>query len=237
MKQPSTIAIDGPAASGKTTLARRLAAQMSYLFFDTGLLYRAITLAALNRGVSIDDESAVSQLAHLLKVDVQMSSDPAIGTTVWVENDDVTAHLRTADVDANVSAVAANAGVRAAMIAQQKRIGERGDVVMVGRDIGTVVMPDADLKIYLDASPEARAERRLIDYQRAGRDVSYDKILDETRKRDAVDSGRAVAPLKPASDAIVLDSTNYSLDEVFALALDLVANWSNQAAETANHER
>lgn len=225
MTRPSIIAIDGPAASGKTTLARQLADALGYLYFDTGLMYRAVTLSALQQGISIQDEVAVTALAESLELDVQrcVPSDRTPSRLI-MNGKDVTARLRSAQVDANVSAVSAYPGVRTAMTAQQRRIGERGQVVMVGRDIGTVVFPHADLKVYLDASVEERARRRWQDYKDEGNSDSYDDVLAAMRRRDTYDSQRSVAPLRAADDAIIIDTTEMLpelvLENVLALVME-----------------
>jgi cytidylate kinase len=223
MSLPSTIAIDGPAASGKTTLARALARRLGYLYFDTGVMYRAVTLAALERGIDILDEAAVVALADKVEIDVKPpTADDGRPYTVYLDGKDVTWELRSAEVDANVSIPSAYAGVREALTRQQRRIGERGRVVMAGRDIGTVVLPGADLKIYLDASHEERARRRWRECQANGRDDAYEDILASMRKRDELDSQRAVAPLKPAEDAIVYDTTDVDAQGVMAHFLRLL---------------
>ncbi len=223
MTRPSIIAIDGPAASGKTTLARQLADALGYLYFDTGLMYRAVTLAALERSIPIQDEAAVSALAESLLIDVRRSGlTERYPSTLYLNGRDVTAKLRSAQIDANVSAVSANPGVRAEMTWQQRRIGERGNVVMVGRDIGTVVFPRADLKVYLDASVEERARRRWQDYKDDGGLNTYEDILSAMRRRDSIDSQREVAPLRAAEDAVILDTTGMSPEDVLARVLGLV---------------
>ncbi len=224
---PSTIAIDGPAASGKSTIGHALAQRLGYLYFDTGVVYRAVTWLALSRGVSIGDEAAVASLARSVPIDVQVPADPTDGrlATVLAGSEDVTWAVRQPQVDANVSAVSAYASVREALKAQQRRIGHAGRVVMVGRDIGTVIMPDADLKIYLDASPTERARRRCEEDRSRGLAVSYEEILAAMRKRDAYDSGRSTAPLRPAADAQIVDSTRLSVTEVLDVILALVAQW------------
>ena len=217
MTFPSKIALDGPAASGKTTVGELLARKLGYLLFDTGIMYRAATLAALQRGVDIDDEQTVTKLSEQLEIDVRPPTvDDGRLYTVLVDGQDVTFELRHPEVDAHVSTVSAYAGVRKAMTEQQRRIGERGRVVMVGRDIGTVVMPDADLKIYLDASPEERARRRLRDSRARGDEMPYEEVLANVLLRDRIDSGRKTAPLRKASDALVIDSTNMTVAEVLA---------------------
>jgi cytidylate kinase len=223
MSLPKTITIDGPAASGKSTLGKRLADELNYLFFDTGVMYRAITWVALQRGLDLNDETALTHLAQEIEIDVQpCSKNDGRSTDILVDSQDVTWEIRRPEVDANVSLVSAYPGVRRALTAQQRRIGMRGRVVMVGRDIGTVVLPDADLKIYLDASVEERARRRYEELIQRGEAANYEKILEAMRKRDQYDSTRAIAPLKPAEDAIILDSDHLDSDQVFKLARLLV---------------
>jgi cytidylate kinase len=216
------IAIDGPAASGKSTLARRLASELGFLYFDTGVMYRAVTLEALVRKVGIKDEQAVTKLANDLDIDVLADMDSRLGYKVLVNGKDVTERLRETQVDKNVSAVSAYPGVRRAMTARQRQIGMRGAVVMVGRDIGTVVLPDADLKIYVDASVEARASRRHAELLEAGSEPPYSKILNELKRRDEIDSGREVAPLMKADDAVVLDNSSLSIEETLDHALRIL---------------
>lgn len=219
---PSIIAIDGPAASGKSTIGKRLADALDYLFFDTGVMYRAVTWLALQRGLEISDETAVTTLAESVPIDVQPPSQAdGRACDVLVEGQDITWETRRPEVDANVSAVSAYAGVRRALSSQQRRIGQRGRVVMVGRDIGTVVLPEADLKIYLDASAEKRARRRYDEIIARGESSDYNEILAKVIERDRIDSTRAVAPLKAAEDALVLDSDNLTADEVFQQTLAL----------------
>jgi len=213
---PSIIAIDGPAASGKSTLGHRLADELGYLFFDTGVMYRAVTWLALQRGVDMNDEAAVTRLAETTQIDVAPSSqDDGRACDVLADGADITWETRRPEVDANVSVVSAYAGVRQALSAQQRRIGLRGKVVMVGRDIGTVVLPEADLKVYLDATAEERARRRHDEVRARGGNPDYQEILDKVIQRDHIDSTRAVAPLRPAEDAVLLDSDKLDADEVF----------------------
>lgn len=213
---PSIIAIDGPAASGKSTIGKRLADVLGYLFFDTGLMYRAITWLALQRGLRLDDETAITSLAQTVPIEVQPPSRAdGRACDVIVEGVDITWKTRRPEVDANVSAVSAYPGVRGALSAQQRRIGQRGRVVMVGRDIGTVVLPEADLKIYLDASAEERARRRYDEMIARGERAEYNEILAKVIERDRIDSTRDIAPLKAASDAIVVNSDDLNAEEVF----------------------
>jgi len=220
---PSVIAIDGPAASGKSTIGLRLAEALGYIFFDTGVMYRAITFLALERDIDIHDEAAVTTLAEETQIDVAPASKPdGRACDVLVGGRDITWETRTRKVDENVSIVAAYAGVRKALSRQQRRIGQRGRIVMVGRDIGTVVLPDADLKIYLDATAEERARRRYDEIVARGGSPDYDAILKRVVERDHIDSTRDVAPLKAAEDAVVLDSDKLTADEVFEQILALV---------------
>lgn len=217
----SIIAIDGPAASGKSTLGLKLASELGYLFFDTGVMYRAITWIALDHNIDITNEEAVTALAENSPIDVAPASkSDGRGCDVFVAGRDITWETRLPEVDANVSVVSAYAGVRAALSQQQRRIGQRGKVVMVGRDIGTVVLPEADLKIYLDASAEERAKRRFDEMVARGAKVDYDNILAKVIERDRIDSTRDVAPLKAADDAIVVDSDKMNVNEVFKKVLN-----------------
>ncbi len=219
---PSIIALDGPAASGKSTLARRLADSLGYLFFDTGIMYRAITWIALERKLDLGDEAAVTSLAQTAQIDIRPpSKDDGRACDVLIADKDVTWDMRGGNVDANVSVVSAYAGVRKALSDQQRRIGLRGRVVMVGRDIGTVVLPEADIKIYLDASAEERAKRRYDELIARGEQADYAEILRKVIERDRIDSTRAVAPLRPADDAIIVDSDKMDADQVFKHVLEL----------------
>ncbi len=213
---PNIIAIDGPAASGKSTLGLRLADCLGYLFFDTGVMYRAVTWLVLQRGVDIQSEAAVNMLAEISVIDVTAASKEDGRTSdVLADGVDVTWETRRPEVDANVSIVSAYAGVRKALSLQQRRIGLRGGVVMVGRDIGTVVLPEADLKVYLDASAEVRARRRYDEIIARGEQADYEQILAGVRRRDEIDSTRAVAPLRAAEDAVIVDSDHMDADQVF----------------------
>lgn len=216
------IAIDGPAASGKSTLGFRLAESLGYLYFDTGLMYRAVTWLGLQRGIDLRDEAAVTRLAEDVPIEVSPASfEDGRSCDIVVDGQDITWDIRKPEVDANVSVVAAYPGVRSALTLQQRRIGLRGRVVMVGRDIGTVVLPDADVKIYLDASAEERARRRYEEILQRGGSANFDEILAKVNERDRIDSTRDVAPLKPAEDAILIDSDKLNADQVFQKALSL----------------
>jgi CMP/dCMP kinase len=217
------IAIDGPAASGKSTLGHKLAQVMGYLYFDTGVMYRAITWLALAQGLDISDEVAITKLAENTKIDIRPPSiQDGRAYDVIINKQDTTWDIRRPEVDGNVSPVSAYAGVRKALTAQQRRIGLRGNVVMVGRDIGTVVLPKADLKIYLDASVEERARRRYEELRQRGEPADYNVILQAMRKRDQIDSNRKVAPLRPAKDAHILCSDGLDADQVLELVKAMV---------------
>jgi cytidylate kinase len=218
-----TIAIDGPAGAGKSTLGLGLARHLGFLYFDTGVTYRAVALAVLRRGIAPEDEAAVSALAEGLHIEVlPPRPDDDQPYLVHLDGQDVTRALRNPEVDAVVSIVAAFPRVRRAMVAQQRRIASGQQAVVVGRDIGTVVMPDADLKIYLDASLEARAARRHLELTQRNVASCYSDVLEGLRRRDRLDSSRADSPLRPAHDAVILDSTELSAEVTLAQAIALV---------------
>ncbi len=220
---PNIITIDGPAASGKSTLGHKLAQALGYLYFDTGVMYRAVTWLALQEGIEISNEAAITHLAETARIDVRPPSViDGRAYDVLVDGKDITWEIRQPAVEANVSPVSAYPGVRNALSTQQRRIGQRGKVVMVGRDIGTVVLPDAELKIYLDASAEERARRRYKELRGRGEPADYEQILQAMRRRDQIDSQRKVAPLRPADDAHILCSDGLNIEQVFERAKALV---------------
>jgi len=223
MSIPNTIAIDGPASSGKSTLGALLADYLGYLYFDTGVMYRAVTLAALQRGVEISDEAGVGELAEQICIDVRPPSvNDGRDYDVLLDGEDVTWEIRRDEVNANVSPVSTYAAVREAMTAQQRRIAKENKVVMVGRDIGTVVMPNAGLKIFLDASLSVRAHRRYQELVERGEETDYDAVLKSLKNRDDIDSNRKIAPLKPAEDAVIINADCLSIQEVFERAKELI---------------
>lgn len=224
--KPRIIAIDGPAASGKSTLAKRLSEELGYLYFDTGVMYRAITWAVLDKGIDPNDIDQVVFLAETSLIDVlPPSKDDGRDSDVKLNGEDITWEIRKPDVDANVSVISAYPGVRSALTTQQQRIGQRGNVVMVGRDIGTVVLPDADLKIFLEASAEERARRRHLEMLNRGVKVTYRHILDMMKMRDRIDSTRDIAPLRAADDALVVDSDTLSIEQVYNEVIRIVNQW------------
>lgn len=219
----SIITLDGPASSGKSTVGNMLAGRLNYLFFDTGVMYRAVTLAALLRQLDLNDEAVISDLAAKTKIEVYPPHfNDGRQCTVLLNGEDVTWAIRAPEVDANVSVVSAYPKVRQILTDEMRVIGKRGRVIMVGRDIGTVVLPDAELKIYLDASPESRAERRHAELVARGIEKPLDEILAAIRKRDKFDSSRVTAPLKPADDAKIVDTTGLSVGQVVSKLMDLV---------------
>ena len=224
-----TIALDGPAASGKSTVAAILAERFGYLYFDTGVMYRAVTREAIDRGVAIGDEDAVTHLAEELVIQV-LAPSKADGRqcTVLADGRDITWGIREPDVTVGVSPVSAYPGVREALTRQQRRIGAPGAVVMVGRDIGTVVLPEAQIKIYLDATPEERAMRRLRQDAERGKRSDFAQVLADIRRRDRIDSTREAAPLRAADDAIIVDSTDMTIDEVVKTILRVVRDKAPQ---------
>lgn len=209
------IAIDGPAAAGKSTVARELAEELEILLFDTGALYRAVTLKALAKETDLDDEKAVAKVSRKAKIKLKPpSAEDGRAADVMLDGEDVTWTIRQPEVDANVSKVAAYPTVRETLLSVQRENADGHAVVMVGRDIGTVVTPDAGTKIYLDASVEERARRRFQDMRRQGESMEYFSVLEELRERDFKDSTRIVAPLKAADDAIRIRTDGLDVEEI-----------------------
>jgi cytidylate kinase len=225
MGLPTTIAIDGPASSGKSTLGKMLAEYLGYLYFDTGTMYRAVTYAALQRGIPIEDECLITNLAEQSNIDVKPASkNDGRSYDVQIDGQDVTWEIRQTDVDANVSFVSAYPGVRRALTQKQRRIGYEGKVVMVGRDIGTIVLPEAEIKFYLDASVEERARRRYNELKARGILVDFESIQASIRERDRIDSTREVAPLKISEDAIVIDTDKLDIKQAFEKMVSVIEN-------------
>jgi cytidylate kinase len=228
--QKLIIAIDGPVGSGKSTLARRVAELMAYVYIDTGAMYRALALKALRNQMAFDgdggDDDALVALAQRTSIDLRADG----GTQrVLLDQEDVTAAIRTPEVSQAASKIAVNAGVRHVLVAEQRRAGERGGVVMEGRDIGSVVFPDARLKIFLTASPETRAERRWREHEQKGDAIDLQKTLDEIHERDQRDKMRSTSPLVKAPDAVVVDSTAMEPEEVARLVVMLAQDGTARA--------
>ncbi len=210
-KNGLVIAIDGPSGAGKSTVARRLAERLAYIYIDTGAMYRAIGWKAKREGIDPADETKLSELCSRTEVSIKKdNSDPRF----FVDGIDVSGEIRTPEMGMMASAVSKSRAVRARLLTLQRDLGGHGGVVMDGRDIGTVVFPDADVKIYLDASTAERGKRRYLELEAKGMKVDRDRITREIEERDRQDSGRALAPLKKADDAILIDSSAMSIEEV-----------------------
>jgi cytidylate kinase len=227
------IAIDGPVGSGKSTLARRVAALMGYLYIDTGAMYRSVALKAHQRGISLDASDQLAALAGETRIDLRQQAGAPEGTQqVLLDGKDVTALIRTPEVAQAASKVALVPGVRKVLVAEQRRAGEQGGVVMEGRDIGSVVFPEAQLKIFLTASPEVRAERRWREHQQKGDSIDLARTLEEIRERDRRDLNRTTSPLIRAKDAVVVDSTAMEPEEVARLVVMLAKEQTSANAPT-----
>lgn len=220
-----TIALDGPAASGKSSVGRRLAERLGMRCFDTGLLYRALTAAALRAGVAPEDEAGLAALVTAGPIVIEPVPGSATDLRVAIGAAEPAEALHGPAIDARVSAVSRHAALRAALLPPQRGVAARHRVVMLGRDIGTVVLPEADLKIYLDASAEARARRRFRERLARGEPAVYAEVLAATRERDARDAGRAVAPLARAADAVVVDTDPCDLEAVVEHLVALARRW------------
>ena len=215
MPNPATIAIDGPVAVGKSAIGSLLAQRLGYRFLDTGAMYRALTWLALELGIDLEDEKALEELA--LGANIELAAE-----AVMVAGRDVTGDIRGEEVERGVSLVAKVAGVRRALVAKQQQLAQGGQVVMAGRDIGTVVLPHAELKLYLAASPEERARRRHLESVQRGEKAHYEQVLAELKRRDKIDSERALAPLQPAPDAKVIDTDGLNIEQVLAEIMGII---------------
>lgn len=220
-----TIAIDGPAGSGKSTVARRAAAMLGYLYLDSGAMYRAVALKALERKIPLENEEQLTALARETHIELRAptAEQEAAGlkNRVFLDGREVTQEIRTAEVAQAASRLATVAGVREVLVAEQQRAGEGGGVVMEGRDIGTVVFPNAELKIFLDASAETRAQRRWKEHQEKGDNITVLEVLQEVRERDKRDRERKVSPLVRAKDAVLVDNTAMGIEETARLIVFL----------------
>ncbi|MCL2882606.1 MAG: (d)CMP kinase [Coriobacteriia bacterium] len=219
------IAIDGPAGSGKSTVARRIAELLGFHYLDTGAMYRAVTVAALKRGIGLEDESALAGLARAVRIDFGYRPGEALPSQVLIDGEDVTRAIRLPATDEGVSRVASLPEVRSALVAQQCALAAQADTVVEGRDIGTVVFPDAELKVFLTADPKVRARRRIEQNEAhdIGGELDRRSAYEALLARDEADSNRAYSPLAAAPDARVLDTTDLTLDEVIARILTWTA--------------
>ena len=216
-QQTMQITIDGPAGAGKSTVAKCIAKRLNLFYVDTGAMYRAIAYKALQSDISLQDEQSVSQIAKTAEVILDHSDEG----TVWCDGENVTLAIRSPEVSRAVSTVAAYAGVRERLVELQRREAERGGVVMDGRDIGTHVLPEATLKIFLTATLEERANRRWIELRQAGKNVLLEEVAQDMQARDRQDTEREVSPLEPAHDAVILDTTGLSVEEIVAKIIAL----------------
>ena len=215
MKRVKKIAIDGPAASGKSSVGIKLAKKLNFSFLDTGVMYRAVTCAAIMEGVDIEDEEKVSELASRIKIEINKPTlDDGRTNDVLIEGKDLTWKIREPEVNENVSQVSKYPEVRRILTEKQRKIAKSGEIVMVGRDIGTIVLPNADLKIFLKASLEERARRRFKEEISRNDSIDFDAIIENLKKRDQIDSQREIAPLVPAEDAVIVNTNGKSVDEV-----------------------
>ena len=220
--KPQLIAIDGPVAVGKSSVGLRLANRLGYIFFDTGMIYRAFTWKVLKSDISPEDEQKLCHLATATEFDFIPSKQGAL--SLFVDGEDVSSRLLFAEIEELVALIAKVAGVRQAMVSQQRKLAERGRVVMAGRDIGTVVLPWAELKIFLTASTEERARRRYRELLKRGENSSLETVLADLKKRDEMDINRTISPLKPAEDAIIINTENLSLEQVVDKICTLTVN-------------
>lgn len=209
-----SVAIDGPSGAGKSSMARRLAAELGYTYVDTGAMYRAVGLYALRAGKDPADNAAVEALLPQVHLDILLKDDTQ---HVLLNGEDVSAAIRAEEVGMAASAVGANPAVRAFLLDTQRALAKSRDVLMDGRDIGTVVLPDATVKIFLTASPEARAQRRFAELQAKGEQADFETVLADIRRRDDQDTHRAAAPLRQAEDAVLVDTSELDIEQSFAL--------------------
>ena len=220
-----TIAIDGPAGSGKSTVARRVAAMLEYVYLDSGAMYRAVALKALERKIPLEEDARLIELARATHVELQApaAEQEAAGlkNRVFLDGREVSTEIRTGEVAQAASRLATIAGVREVLVAEQQKAGEGGGVVMEGRDIGTVVFPRAELKIFLEASPQTRAQRRWMEHQEKGEMLSVEEVLEEVHERDKRDRERKVSPLVRAKDAVLVDNTAMGIEETARLIVML----------------
>lgn len=216
----ASIAIDGPSGAGKSSMARRLASAFGFIYADTGAIYRTLGLAAYRAGIDRKSETAVMEL--LPKLDIAMRYNEASEQRMYLDGEDVSDEIRLPEISICASDVSAHAAVRAYLMEMQRKLARENNVIMDGRDIGTAVLPEAELKIFLTASPEARAKRRLLELQSKGIETSYEDVLRDIRYRDEQDSSRAASPLKKAEDAVLVDTSDVGFDDSLGLLCELL---------------
>ena len=213
------VAIDGPASSGKSTISKLIAKENHFVYLDTGAMYRVVTLAVLRNNISLDDYEAIEKLVQTIEIGFSMQDGKQ---SVFMNGEDVTDEIRSVEVTRNVSAVSALKEVRTRLVHLQQEIAENHSIIMDGRDIGTVVLPQAEIKIFLVASVEERAKRRFIENQEKGIEMSYEELVEDIRRRDHIDSTRKESPLKKAEDAIEIDTTTMTIDDVVKTVTALI---------------
>ena len=228
LKLPDVITIDGPVASGKSSVGLILAKKLGYQFLDTGVMYRAVTWAAINQKIKMDNKEAISSLAQQIDIEIKppTKSDGRIND-VFVDKVDVTWKLREPQVNENVSQVSKYPFVREALTKQQREFGSKGKIIMAGRDIGTIVMPDAELKIFLEASVEERALRRYNEEVRRGKQINLEDVIKNVEMRDKIDSNRKIAPLIPAKDAVIITTDGREILKVVDEILYILEKYKN----------
>lgn len=217
------IAIDGPAGSGKSTTAREVAKRLNYIYIDSGAMYRALTLKALNLGIPTTELQKIATVASSISIQFKPSQS---GTSILMDGKDISDAIRTPEVNSQINPVAANPEVRKIMVRKQQDLGKDGGIVMDGRDIGTVVFPDAELKVYMEAGAEERAKRRLLEFESKNITISFEEVLREIQTRDNADLSRAHGPLRIASNAVIIDTTDLTIqdqiEKVYMLALERI---------------
>ena len=213
------VAIDGPASSGKSTISKLIAKENHFVYLDTGAMYRVVTLAVLRNNISLDDYEAIEKLVQTIEIGFSMQDGKQ---SVFMNGEDVTDEIRSVEVTKNVSAVSAIKEVRTRLVHLQQEIAENHSIIMDGRDIGTVVLPQAEIKIFLVASVEERARRRFIENQEKGIEMSYEELVEDIRRRDHIDSTRKESPLRKAEDAIEVDTTKMTIEDVVKVVTALI---------------
>lgn len=219
---PQSITIDGPVAAGKSTVGKAIVEKLGYLMIDTGFFYRTVTYIALKKHIDVKNNELTGNLAEKLKIELKIEKG---NMRIIADREDVTGFLKTPEVDKNVQFSSRSPRVRKALTPKMRNIAEKHNVVMMGRDIGTVVLPDADLKIWLDASSEERAKRRVKELKERGIIKSYEEVLKDMKLRDKIDSERSIAPMKIPEDAVIIDSNNLTIPETIEKTFEYIKNW------------